>query len=259
LKAFVRGTALLLGALAGCNQLLGIDESFVDPALEPRARGEGGEPTVGAQAGSPTRPSGGSLGSAGEPSAGGAAGASAAEVPAGGVSGAAGAPAGADVCEQYCDLMGEHCAGDALQYRDNAQCLKICRLFPVGVLDDDRVNTAACRRRYAGKARYLAGPELVTNCGYAGPGGDGRCGSNCEGFCTIALAACSPELSEPYFYRSFDDCLLDCEDLPSSRYQYGATSAGNSLECRLFHASSAVMADADEHCEHTLGIALCTE
>lgn len=243
MNRLVRGCALLIGALAGCNQLLGIDESFVDPALEPSVLGEGGERAVTARGGSPAGPSGGSLGDAGEPPEG----------------GAAGAPARGDVCEQYCDLMGEHCVGDALQYRDDAQCLKICRAFPVGALDDDRVNTASCRRRYAGKIRYLAGPELVTACGYAGPGGDGRCGSNCEGFCTIAMAACRPEVTEPYFYESFDDCLLDCEGLPSSRYQYGAISAGNSLECRLFHASSAIMGDADEHCEHTLGIALCTE
>jgi hypothetical protein len=243
LSTFTKGSALLVVALVGCNQLLGIEESFVDPALEPSVLSGGGERTVDAQGGSPTHPSGGSPEGPGEPPAG----------------GAAGAPAKADVCEQYCDLMDEHCVGDALQYRDTAQCLKICRTYPVGAADDDRVNTAACRRRYAGKARYLAGAELSTTCGYAGPGGDGRCGSNCEGLCTIAMAACRPELTEPYFYDSFGACLADCEGLPSSRYQYGAISAGNSLECRLFHASSAIMADADEHCEHTLGITLCAE
>jgi hypothetical protein len=73
------------------------------------------------------------------------------------------------------------------------------------------------------------------------------------------MSACSPELSEPYFYRSADECLLDCQGLPESGYVYGTVAAGNSLECRLFHASSAMMGDADEHCEHTLGVTLCTE
>ncbi len=226
-----------------CNQLLGIEESFVDPALSRSSEGDGGEPSVAAIGGSPGEPTSGSA-TAGAPSE----------------AGAAGAPAKTDdVCEDYCELMSEHCVGESAQYRDTAQCLKICRAFPAGKLDDDRVSTASCRRRYASKARYLAGPELATGCGYAGPGGDERCGSNCEGLCTIAMAACSPATSEPYFYDSFEDCLRDCEVLPSSHYQYGASAAGNSLECRLFHASSALMNDADEHCEHVLGITLCTE
>lgn len=242
MSSFLRASALLVGALAGCNQLLGIEESFVDPALEPTVgnAGAASEPSAVTDGGSPAEP----------------ASTDAAGAPAGGVGGATTSD---DVCDQYCALMGEHCVGDAAQYRDEAQCLKTCRALPAGELDDDRVNTASCRRRYAGKARYLAGAELATDCGYAGPGGDGRCGSNCEGFCTIAMAACSHDASDPYFYDSFDACLLDCDGLPWSRYRYGAISAGNSLECRLFHASSALMADADEHCEHAMGITLCTD
>jgi hypothetical protein len=247
LSQLFRLSAVLVGALVGCNQLLGIDESFVDPALEGDGRGEGGEgsaPLPSANAGEPAS-RGGAPGGAEQPESGGAAGATGA--------------ASDDVCAQYCELMGEHCVGEALQYRDEAQCLRICRAFPVGAVDDDRVNTASCRRRYAGKARYLAGAELATGCAYAGPGGDGRCGTNCEGFCSIAMTACSAKVSDPYFYESVAACLLDCEGLAMTRYEYGAVSAGNSLECRLFHASSAIMGDADEHCEHTLGITLCAD
>jgi hypothetical protein len=242
-----RGSALIVGALVGCNGLLGIEESFVDPALDADPRPNGGEPSMAEAGTSPARaPQSGGGGAAGAPSE-----------PS--MAGAAGAAVTDDVCEQYCQLMGEHCVGEALQYRDDAQCLEVCRTFPVGSIDDDRVNTASCRRRYAGKARYLAGPELATGCGYAGPGGDGRCGSNCEGFCSLAMAACRTGATDPYVYESLEACLLDCEGLPMTRYEYGAVSAGNSLECRLFHASSAIMADADEHCEHALGITLCAE
>lgn len=241
----LRASALLVSALVGCNQLLGIEQSFVDPALDRDGEAEGGErstpPGAGSSAG-PAAPSGAS-GDTSEPPVGGAGGTGPTD----------------DVCQDYCDLMREQCVGEALQFRDDAQCLQVCRAFPVGSLDDDRVNTASCRRRYAAKARYLAGPELATTCGYAGPGGDGRCGSNCEGFCTIAMTACRAGATDPYVYDSFDACLLDCEDLPMTRYEYGTVSAGNSLECRLFHASSAIMADADEHCEHALGITLCSE
>lgn len=239
-----RRFVLLLAGLVSCNQLLDIQDSFVDPALEPQASGAGGERGSVASGGAPTESTSPSAAGAGAPAVGGEAGAP---------------PTTGDVCEQYCVLMHEHCVGSAAQYRDDAQCLKICRAFAVGELADDRVNTAACRRRYAGKARYLAGAELTTACAYAGPGGDGRCGSNCEGLCTITMAACRSEVSDPYYYASLDDCLLDCEGLPSGQYQYGLTSAGNSLECRLFHASSAIMSDADEHCEHALGITLCAD
>ena len=246
-----RATALALWAVVGCSQVLGIEDSFVDPALEPQLSvdGQGGR---GAAGSSGAASLGGALGDEGPSSAG-------SERVADG-----GAPAGAGgraqtSCEQYCDLMGELCVGDALQYRDAAQCLRICAALPAGAINDDRVNSASCRRRYAGKARYLAGVELATTCRYAGPGGDGRCGSNCEGLCSIAMAACGPGLSDPYFYESIDDCLRDCADLPAAPYQYGKISSGNSLECRLFHASSAIMADADEHCEHTLGISLCAD
>jgi len=246
LSSSFRVGAVLLCALAGCNQLLGIQESFVDPVLTADERAEGGESSSPASGGAVAKPFGGATAAAGEaPATGGAAGSA--------------ASASDDVCEQYCDLMSEHCVGEALQYRDDAQCLRICRALPIGAIDDDRVNTASCRRRYAAKARYLAGPELATECRSAGPGGDERCGSNCEGLCTIAMAACTPDSSDPYFYESFDACLLDCKDLPTTRYQYGSISSGNSVECRLFHASSAMMADADEHCEHTLGITLCAD
>ncbi len=32
---------------------------------------------------------------------------------------------------------------------------------------------------------------------------------------------------------------------------------GNHALCRLFHVTSAAMADADEHCEHAMGVTLC--
>jgi hypothetical protein len=244
----LRAAGAVALALVGCNQLLGIEESFVDPALEPAPEGggEGGERSEASTGGSPAEPSSGGSDIGGERAS-------------GGTAGAAGAPGEPDLCEEYCALMRDHCVGDAAQYRDDAQCLTICRTFPEGTLDDDRVNTVSCRRRYASKARYLAGPELAADCSNAGPGGNGRCGSYCEGLCTVTMAACNRDVSDPYFYASLEDCLADCGPLPSSRYQYGTEASGNSLECRLFHASSALMADADEHCEHSLGITLCTD
>jgi hypothetical protein len=249
LSKLLRLVGLAWAGLAGCNQVLGIEESFVDPSLDPSGV-EGGRATGGAPSDDEREPAGGAPGGAGQSGLDAVGGASA---------GAAGAPTTDDLCQDYCSLMGDHCVGAAAQYRDEAQCLTICRTFPPGQLDDDNVNTASCRRRYASKARYLAGLELATDCANAGPGGNGRCGGYCDGLCTVTMAACSADLSAPFFYGSVDECLAACEGLPSSRYQYATASSGNSVECRLFHASSAIMADADEHCEHALGITLCAE
>lgn len=162
------------------------------------------------------------------------------------------------LCESYCASIDEYCIGDNLQFRDLAQCLRVCSAFPEGEVGDEDQNSVACRMKYAGKARYAAGTELAAYCRQAGPGGDDRCGSNCEGLCSVMLLACTEEDAAPYFYQSFDDCISACTDLPQVEYYYGIAD-GNSLQCRLFHAASAAMSDPGEHCEHAFGITLCED
>ena len=122
-------------------------------------------------------------------------------------------------------------------------------------------NTVACRTKYAGKARYAGGTELNAYCRQAGPGGDGRCGSNCDGFCTISMATCTAEDTPPYYFANDTACHTTCQSLPQIPFVYGDVSVadGNSVECRLFHVISAAMMDPEEHCEHVMGLTLCEQ
>jgi hypothetical protein len=49
--------------------------------------------------------------------------------------------------------------------------------------------------------------------------------------------------------------------LPQIPYSYGdgTLADGNTLQCRLFHVSSAVMMDPEEHCAHAMGVTLCED
>jgi hypothetical protein len=166
------------------------------------------------------------------------------------------------LCEKYCDEIGELCTGELEQYRDRRQCLTICSFYPEGsLLSEDNDNTVACRLRYASKARYAAGTEHAAYCRQGGPGGDGRCGSNCEGYCTLMMGVCTEETADLYRFAGVEECLSACEDLPLSTESYStsnvAISDGDHVQCRLFHVTSAAMLDAEEHCEHAMGLTLC--
>lgn len=166
------------------------------------------------------------------------------------------------LCDKYCEEIMEQCVGDMQQYRDLRQCSKVCKLFPEGELaSDDNENTVACRLRYAANARYAAGTEQSAYCRQAGPGGDGRCGTNCEGYCTLMMQVCSAEVTDIYRYETVSECIDACSALPVSDEPYSSASLvvadGNHVQCRLFHVTSAAMLDAEEHCEHAIGITLC--
>ena len=164
------------------------------------------------------------------------------------------------ICRQYCDDITDQCTAGAKQYLDKAQCLKVCGLFPEGVVaDKEDGNTAACRLKYAGKARYAAGSERDAYCRKAGPGSDGTCGDICEGFCTLMMPTCTQEKTAPYFFPNGEACLDACralKDEPPYTVSNGTLPDMNNAQCRLFHVTSAVM-DPDEHCEHAMGITMC--
>ncbi len=271
---------LVASGAATCNQLLSIDEAHVDPTLNMAGASAGGTSSTASGgalgSGGISRAQGGAAhggdgasagrveasagqggvdsGKAGQASVGGAA-----EAGSGGASAGAGGVAQVSLCPEYCSTITQYCTGDVLQYKDMEQCLKICTMLPPGELGLPDADTVSCRLKYAGKARYAGGTELAAYCRQAGPGGDGRCGGNCEGFCDIAGETCTSETTAPYYYASRAACLSTCGGLPDLDFTYGNRDAvdGNSVECRLFHVMSAAMADPEEHCAHALGITLC--
>jgi hypothetical protein len=250
--------AVVLGAAAACGEVIGIEDAAVDPRVSGASIGGRASSSGGS-----VSPSGGTAtGSGGnEPASGGTTVAEAGANSAGGDVGEGGAPAGS-LCETYCDQIVEYCSGPLEQYRDRAQCLKVCNFLPEGELAGEDNNSASCRLRYAGKARYASGTELAAYCRQAGPGGDGRCGSNCEGYCEIMMSVCTENSADVYHFEERAECLDSCSKLPASDIAYSTSdplvSDGNHVQCRLFHVTSAAMLDTEEHCEHAVGVTLCS-
>lgn len=219
----------LLAVIAGCNSLLDLDEAHLDPSLT--SGGVGGTPSI-VEGGAPE-------------------------------GGEGGAPvAEASLCEQYCDAITEGCTGDSTQYTDRDACLATCPSYPEGSPGDTGVNTLHCRLAYALKAPS----EPITYCTWAGPGGDGKCGSNCEGFCTLMSTTCTlASTGTPGdYFESTEACLAKCETVPAVG-NYCATSSATTggadiFECRLYHVAAAIYAnDAEVHCPHAMGLALCVD
>lgn len=265
----------VLGTAWGCTQLMGIEEAHVDPALDSMDNLEG----------APTASSAGGTNSSSHTAHGSDSTTSTTSSGSGGTQGEAGADAGQDTddgsggsttggdtetttggepktpCESYCDDIMEACTGPQLQYRDRAQCLTICGLLPEGTVGQVNENTVACRAKYVANARYGSGTELEAYCRRGGPGGAGFCGSNCDGYCTLMTQVCTGSDVGAYQYESEADCLDACETLPSAETGYSVSNPliadGNHVECRLFHVVSGAMLDAEEHCEHAMGVTLC--
>jgi hypothetical protein len=161
------------------------------------------------------------------------------------------------VCTKYCDDVTANCSGAVKQYVDKAQCLVVCSLLPEGVLGASEGNSAACRGKNAALAKYASGMERDAYCAKAGPGSDGTCGTVCEGYCSLMMPTCK---TMPYAFASRDACLADCgalRDAPPYSVTNDLLPDRNDAQCRLFHANSAVM-DSDEHCEHAMGVTMCT-
>jgi hypothetical protein len=250
--------------LFGCGQVLGIHDAQLDPSLSEVQEGgapsnhpaeDGGASSTGNQAGaSSSSTSSSEAGSAGEQAAG-----------AGGASGAAPGEGGANagplpLCERYCAAVNDGCGGSHTQYLSLEGCLAICALLPAGMPGDSSGNTVNCRLGYALKARS----EPYTYCTWAGPGGDGKCGSNCDGFCTVMMQECTAA-STPNgrdYFKDLASCMTTCNGLDDVG-NYSATDSAlqtgaDHVQCRLYHVDAAVTEDdPTTHCPHATGQSLC--
>ncbi len=174
--------------------------------------------------------------------------------------GAGGQDAGPSPCAQYCDAIMSGCTDERAQYTDLAACLRICPLFPEGTPGDASGNSLQCRLNYARKASG----EPLTYCTWAGPGGDGKCGSNCEGFCSLMTLTCTSATTVEAgdYFDSEQECLRACGELPDvgnySASDSSLQSGVDHVECRLYHINAAIFADdARTHCPHAMGQRLC--
>jgi hypothetical protein len=146
-------------------------------------------------------------------------------------------------CEDYCDRLQANCAGANAQYTSRDQCLESCASYPQGEAGATSGNSLECRNYHAGAALGAPG----THCVHAGPGGAGQCGANCDGFCQLVIATCTDALE---VYGSVTECLDACGNFDATEPYDISDTGGDSLACRIYHATVATQ-DPETHCEHT--------
>ncbi|HVJ19773.1 MAG TPA: hypothetical protein VM686_30360 [Polyangiaceae bacterium] len=160
-------------------------------------------------------------------------------------------PNALSTCERYCETVTQTCAGEFAQYTTVESCLGVCELLPEGTDGDTSGNTVFCRLQAAGQAPL----EPSFYCPVAGPGGNGVCGTNCEGLCSLVQTLCSDNDKLPA------DCLGACAELPDTEVYSVAPDLevfkGKQVQCRLYHASVATETDTEQHCQHALGGSPC--
>ncbi len=249
---------LTLGAGSGCRQVIGIEEANVDPTL-----GQATDPTSEEDSGVDP----GSAGTAAETSAP-VAGTSSTDAGTGGGAGVGvggGAGAGAEgggganlftgtLCERYCGAVTQNCTGAFAVYANYANCLDVCAILPEGMPGETEHNTVNCRFTSA----LFAPTEVSYYCPAAGPGGNGVCGSDCEGFCRLLVGVCSPYSEVELKY---DECKKTCNELEDlGTYTVDPAAElyeGDHVQCRLYHVSAAASADTEAHCQHAFGNSPC--
>jgi len=227
-----RVLAFLAAALSfvGCRQIIGIEGAEVDPSL-----------------------SGASSGAAQQASAVSTAGAGGAVIEeSAGAGGDKVQASTASACEQYCTAVTSNCTGAFAVYASFDTCLSVCVNLPPGEPGDRNVNSVQCRLH----AALLAGDEVSHYCPIAGPGGNGECGTNCQGLCSLRAQICAQ-----YADVAVDACLSSCAKLDDlGTYSTDPTLGqyrGPHVQCRLYHVSAAAVDDAQQHCSHADGAAPC--
>jgi hypothetical protein len=148
-------------------------------------------------------------------------------------------PAGLD-CNTYCGNVMTNCTAANAQYGAMDQCVASCAHFPLGGLADTSGNTLGCRIYHANNAAMA--PDV--HCVHAGPSGGGHCGMPCDGFCSLVVAEC------PMQYSSASNCATTCAGLAAMPAYTANVTGGDSLSCRIYHATAA-STDPATHCPHT--------
>jgi len=181
-----------------------------------------------------------------------------------------------DQCHRYCDLVAEECSGANLAqfighspetqdaedgtsltaYAQQAHCLSYCRLLETTPgAQEPFGNTIACRIGVLDSREQAA--DRTELCQAAGPGsvvcsddeGDPKDPAEararvCANYCEVYEMQCG-DTGEPC------DCLRE-DDTPipvgNGAYTIGAT--GDTLYCRIYHTTIAMLEDPIMHCGH---------
>jgi len=143
-------------------------------------------------------------------------------------------------CDSYCTTIMANCKADNAQFETVENCVASCKSYPEGTAADQDGNTLGCRTYHAGAAKDA--PAM--HCTHAGPGGDGVCGSNCDGFCQIAMMYCT---GADEVYADDAACQADCKAHGTDVKFDVSKDSGNEVACLLSHVQAASTVPSD-HC-----------
>lgn len=165
----------------------------------------------------------------------------------GGGNTADGPPAVELTCASYCTRITTNCTATNQQFGQMSECMATCTRYPLGAATDMMGDTLGCRLYHAGAAMV----DPAVHCRHAGPGGDGACGANCLGFCTLTLAACTG--SNAQYGGDMTTCMTACGGYATTPPYNSMQTAGDTFACRLYHATVATLNPA-VHCAHTAAV-----
>jgi hypothetical protein len=247
-RSWRRAGALLL-ALSSCRQLLEIEDAELDESSNGgTATGTGGAPEAN-DGGSAAASEGGGEADAGAPQGGAGGAGSLSEAGEAGHGGSSDPPS---LCEQYCTAVMSNCTAAFAVYTSYETCLSVCAALPEGKPGDSSGNSVSCRL----SAALVAKDEVPHYCPVAGPGGNGVCGSNCEGLCELRAKVCNQ-----YGSGERVACRNECAQVQDLGNYSTALEveqySGPHVQCRLYHVSAAAAAEPEKHCMHAAGATPC--
>lgn len=173
------------------------------------------------------------------------------------------AASGSALCNTYCDTVLANCVDPLYVYATRDMCMGVCNKLETagytGNPNDQVGNSINCRLNQAIQAKKTA--EFSLYCPASGPGGNGICGTNCEGYCVLMQLTCSTEFAVRPFDGTLSTCVNQvCPSLPTLDAGFDADQqSGNTINCRLYHISAA-NADPNApliHCPHAAGASPC--
>lgn len=140
-------------------------------------------------------------------------------------------------CFAFCGEVQEKCPDKYAVYPSHAACMAVCRELDRGTPGEaPGQNTLECR------LTALAGGFDVASCRDVGAGGNGRCGNDCDVFCSLRQQACADVEPDQADTADYEACLDSCQSLPGSDVSTASIPPeSDSLQCRLSHLSAALV------------------
>jgi hypothetical protein len=161
---------------------------------------------------------------------------------------------------KLCQILLANCTNHLQATITQSQCEQ---LFMAAVPDngtdaDVNMNTIGCRQNYAMKAASNM-TSMGYNCFFAGFTGGGLCGYPLDNACAATVAICTAAGATAQGFLPYPDVATCKTNLSTIAPIWGskqgsASSAEDSLECRVYHATAAYAGGAGQelHCGHTM-------